>query len=149
MEYIILLLPVIWATTATIIGLLLYKSSKAFFSNELKNGATSKRIRLVGSVVIAAAAFLGMKISTPSASLDLQDEDEIQLNKSEMNQLVKNFKKLDRALMEGMGCYSAIDSSYCLLKLEEAWRLSKEISLEVSILNEDNSSSGNSQKGNN
>src|SRR5260370_25129251 len=54
-------LPCLWALLATVIAVSLYKTSSALF--EETQG--KRRIRLTGSVTIAALAFYGLKWATP------------------------------------------------------------------------------------
>ncbi|ESZ56002.1 hypothetical protein X727_33005 [Mesorhizobium sp. L103C119B0] len=69
MEILKLLLPVFWAVVSTGVGVILYRTSSALFeSKQLKDG-TTRRLRLAGSVTIAALAFLGMWYATPRESL--------------------------------------------------------------------------------
>ncbi len=73
LDLIILFIPVIWAIVSALIGLILYKSSKAFFTLNHSN----RQIRLVGSVVIAALAFWGIKNATPKNRLESSFEKTI------------------------------------------------------------------------
>ena len=65
-RYLPVLLPIIWAVVATLVALALYKTSKAFFEGRSANdGGQVRRIRLVGSVVIAAVTFGALWRVTP------------------------------------------------------------------------------------
>jgi hypothetical protein len=61
MQVLRLLLPVLWAVVATVIGWFLYKWSTAKIE--------SKRLAFTGAVVIAAMAFYGMFRATPASLL--------------------------------------------------------------------------------
>lgn len=68
-DYVVLLLPVAWAVIATLIGIVLYRSSEAVFENFTGSNGAKRSLRLTGSVVIAALAFYGIKVSTPAQNL--------------------------------------------------------------------------------
>ncbi len=59
-EYIFIIAPIVWACVSTILSLVLYKTSESFFEEERKTDGAIRRIRLVGSTVIAALIFLGL-----------------------------------------------------------------------------------------
>jgi hypothetical protein len=68
-DLITLLLPIAWASVATVIGLVLYRSSKALIQSVTTSEAKKRTIRLTGSVAIAALAFFAMKWATPAQRL--------------------------------------------------------------------------------
>src|SRR4051794_14213358 len=63
-------LPVMWAIVATAIGVILYKSSDAFFEQVNTGKGTKRQLKLAGSITIAAVAFYGMYYVTPRAALE-------------------------------------------------------------------------------
>jgi hypothetical protein len=73
LEVLTLVLPVVWAIAATVVGLILYKTSAALFESKTTDKTRSKRIRLTGSVTIAALSFVGMWYATPSERLKSAD----------------------------------------------------------------------------
>jgi hypothetical protein len=84
-EYFLYILPVIWALTSTLVALLLYRSSKAFFSQTESVQGRTRRVRLVGSIVIAAVVFLGLRSASPSR--DVSPDDTV-LHRAEFNALM-------------------------------------------------------------
>ncbi|MCF6368345.1 hypothetical protein [Rhizobium halophilum] len=65
-------LPVIWLLVATIVALILYRTSETLFEERAAKSTQGRRVRLTGSVVIAALAFYGLKTSTSTAALDVR-----------------------------------------------------------------------------
>lgn len=59
-------LPILWTIVSTIVSLILYKSSSAFFESKRSREGETRRIRLVGSIVIAALVFLALWRATPA-----------------------------------------------------------------------------------
>jgi hypothetical protein len=66
-ELIRLLLPVIWAIVSTAIGLILYRTSSAFFEDTQQTQGSKRKIRIVGSICIAALAYIGLWRATPTS----------------------------------------------------------------------------------
>ena len=58
-------LPVIWVVVATIVGVILYKTSKIVLESASQSEARKRQLRFVGSAVIATVAFVGMQQATP------------------------------------------------------------------------------------
>lgn|GEM_PF-2921978 len=114
-----LLLPVIWAIIATVIGLALYKTSDAFFESTQKNKQGAKKIRLVGSVTIAALAFYGMRLATPSQRLQGINEGAVIVNSSDVKALYELSTKLDNSSLELEGCVHTEDIEDCSRKVED------------------------------
>lgn len=115
-----LLLPILWAVIATGIGLVLYKTSEALFESTSVSNVGKRRIRLVGSVTIAALAFYGMKLATPSDRLRVSPsvpEGAIVVKTSDVESLHNLSIKLDRAAFEAQGCVNTLDSADCSDKL--------------------------------
>ena len=104
MSYITLMLPVIWAVVATGIGLLLYKSSRAVFEDSAqRQGLRNRRIRLTGSIVIAAIAFLGMERSTPRERLYELPVGSLIVQRSAIQEMYENAVEIDRLSLELAG----------------------------------------------
>jgi hypothetical protein len=81
------LLPILWAAISTVIALLLYRTSSAFFEQEAKAADGTRRIRLVGSVVIAAVVFVGLWRVTPAAVLTGAGRDQVAFGAQELRDL--------------------------------------------------------------
>jgi ABC-type phosphate transport system auxiliary subunit len=118
-DVITLFLPVIWAVIATIIGLALYKTSDAFFESSQNSGGASKKIRLVGSVTIAAVAFYGMKLATPSNRLQGIPDGAVVISSADVRALYDASSKLDRSGLELEGCVHTEDLEDCSRKVED------------------------------
>ena len=108
MEVIVLLLPVIWALVATGIGLVLYRSSRALFSSQ-ESSATAKKIRLTGSVVIAALFFLLIRQATPSGNLTSIPKGSVILSADRAAQLSRLGEQIEAEAVEFNACLSALD----------------------------------------
>jgi hypothetical protein len=70
MEYIKLFLPIGWVVVSAFVGVLLYRTSDALYESLSKSEASRKRLKLTGSIVIAAVTFLGIYYVTPRGALD-------------------------------------------------------------------------------
>jgi hypothetical protein len=114
-----LLLPIAWAITATLIGLLLYKSSTAFFDQSTNANQQTKRIRLTGSVVIAALAFYGLKLTTPAERLLGSRKDMVTVDINALERVKDSSRTLDRAVLEVQGCVATTLDSTCERKITE------------------------------
>jgi hypothetical protein len=102
----------------TLIGLLLYRTSSAFFSETAKTKSGVRAIRLTGSVVIAALAFYGMKISTPSQRLLGQQQGMAQVPESKIEELSNLATALDRSVLEVQACVNTQVDQGCLNKVQ-------------------------------
>jgi hypothetical protein len=117
-----LLLPILWALIATVVGLLLYKTSEALFESKQKDETGTKRLRLLGSVTIAALAFYGMKYATPSERLraaPIIPEGSIVLKRNDVENLHGLTVKLDRSSLDLQGCLTTLDAADCREKIVE------------------------------
>ena len=115
-----LFLPIFWAIVSTMIGLVLYKSSSALFEQTQGNDTDKKRIRLAGSVTIAALAFYGMKTATPSSRLLIASPGMISVEGAfSFDKLQESSIALDRLALEVQGCVSTIDDQRCREKINE------------------------------
>jgi hypothetical protein len=99
------LLPVIWAVVSTIIALVLYRTSSAFFMQNDVTKTRTRRIRLVGSVVIAALTFLGLRYATPTPLLPDPAGDRQVVRKADvaeatnaMNEMGDTFQSLESCI---------------------------------------------------
>ena len=108
-----LLLPVLWAVIAMLIGLALYKTSKAFFESQSKNTSASRTLRLTGSVTIAALAFYGMKWATPPQRLQAIPDGAIVIKSNDLGKLYDLSTDLDRASIQLEGCTSTLSVADC------------------------------------
>jgi hypothetical protein len=103
-------LPIVWAIVATIIALLLYRTSKALFDSESVPNIFAKQIRLTGSVVIAGLAFLGMKWSTPEDFIrTAASEHDIRLQQR-IDGLIEATRNTETSIAELAACTEMSDS---------------------------------------
>lgn len=65
-DYLLYLFPLLWIAAATIVALLLYKTSEALVEHRSGAEGDKKRVRLVGSVAIAVVIFFLLWKATPS-----------------------------------------------------------------------------------
>jgi hypothetical protein len=119
MEVFILLLPVLWASLATIIGLVLYKSSEALFEQENVKDSSTRRIRLVGSVVIAGAAFGAMYWATPRSSLELKQKDAKCASSSRVDRLTQDWTDLRQKVLDLQACLASQEIQTCQAKSQD------------------------------
>ena len=119
MNYITLLLPIIWAVISAIIALLLYKTSDAFFDSTKLKGDKRYKIRVVGSILIAGAVFYALKVSTPEARLEAIDPEIRLVEKLTLKQLDNEIYGIDRISLELSGCIAVNDSIQCKKRIEE------------------------------
>lgn len=71
--YLRYLLPIFWIVIATIVALLLYRTSTAVVEQVVHEEKARKRVRLVGSVAIAVVVFVLLWRTTPSLNVGPQD----------------------------------------------------------------------------
>jgi hypothetical protein len=103
MEWWRVFIPVIWAIVSTLIGLVLYKTSEAFFETRHRQDRNSRTIRLVGSAAIAGFAFFGLKWSTPEYMLRGYSHDHLSILLDETRSALVNLE----------GCASISPPSEC------------------------------------
>ncbi|WP_322418910.1 hypothetical protein [Mesorhizobium huakuii] len=118
MELLRLILPIIWALTATAIGLVLYRSSSAFFEQKRNKDGETRRIRLVGSVVIASIAFFGLQHVTPDSSLTGVPPDSILISKFELTEIQEAAEQANAAMGDLLGCAAITTPSQCKAEMD-------------------------------
>src|SRR4051812_25442522 len=114
LEIITLLLPVIWAVIATVIGTVLYKTSQALFEQTNYSKAGRRTIRLVGSVTIAALAFGGMWYATPSSRLGGLPQGAVIIESNDAKRMFELTTDLDRSTLELQACANTLNLSQCV-----------------------------------
>jgi len=55
-DFLLYLFPVLWIAAATVVALLLYRTSRAFVQHGSAGDSGTKRVRLVGSIAIAVVS---------------------------------------------------------------------------------------------
>ena len=63
--YVLYVLPVLWIAAATVVALLLYRTSEALVEHNSSSAGDKKRVRLVGSVAIAVVVFVLLWRASP------------------------------------------------------------------------------------
>ena len=115
---IVAFLPIGWAILATTIGLVLFKSSKAFYESRVGDKNRQRRLRHRGSVTIAAVAFCGMWYATDQGlkrySADRQEE------------LQKRVVEIDQLVFRIQGCIT-VDQHRCTGEAQELFMKSAEL----------------------
>ena len=106
-------LPVIWALVATGIALALYKTSAALFDGTEGGTTSTKRLRLAGSVVIAALAFLGLKMSTPRSNLTQVPSDSVIVRKALLNDIKTQGGYSHNAAQDVSACVDIAEPADC------------------------------------
>lgn len=121
-EYFITLLPVLWALVSVGIALALYKTSEGFFEQKDKGKGKSRQIRLTGSFVIAAIAFLGMAQMTPDHLLKLESASSTYVSKADLLVLADRVAALEDQLVEVEGCAAVKVAGQCERELSSVKR---------------------------
>ena len=111
--YLRTLLPVIWLLVSTLIALLLYRSSSALFEEERASQGGVRRVRLVGSVTIAALAFLGVWRATPTSILTGQDDDHVGVATTQLVASHRAAAALDDAVNKIAACVTNAPIAQC------------------------------------
>lgn len=117
-DYLITLLPVLWAIVSTAIALILYRTSEGLFEQRGTNKSTTRRIRLTGSVVIAALAFVGMAKTTPQHVMTIDPGDAAILPLSEVRLLRDRIAVLEDQFIELKGCVNVKGAENCVSQLD-------------------------------
>ena len=112
-------LPVVWAIVATVIALTLYRTSAALFDGTRRSSTETKRLRLAGSVVIAALAFLGMKLATPSANLKEISEGTVLVRGELIGDVRDAVEDLSAATDALEGCHLIAAAGQCSAELQQ------------------------------
>jgi hypothetical protein len=113
MDLIRLFLPVIWALVAAAIGRLLYATSSAFFEQMKRTQEEKKRLRLVGSVCIAAIVYLGLWQATPATLRVGVPADSVTVRRSDLHAATEELEQTKSAASELLACAALAPSSQC------------------------------------
>ncbi|MEO8450705.1 MAG: hypothetical protein ABI647_12985 [Gemmatimonadota bacterium] len=113
MDVLRLLTPVLWVIVSAIVGRWLYQTSEAFFEDVKASEGSKRTVRLVGSAMIAAVAFLGLRQATPRQNLEQIAAGSAILPPSALQQVREQLKELDRKALELQGCVAAAGSESC------------------------------------
>jgi len=130
------LLSTVWALVATVIGLLLYRSSKAFFELNNTTPKRSQTIRAAGSIVIAGIAFFAMQRAAPSWIIS-ESPNGVMISHANFADLRSATRRMDNTVLELKACLSigntqksgAQLSDLCNTQLDEVTRLTNAIVL--------------------
>jgi hypothetical protein len=111
-------LPVIWAFASTLMGLVLYRSSAALFEQTKKKDGEVRRIRLVGSIVIAAVIYLGLWKATPVDTLMIVPSGSKMLRASDLHDMVEQLREADAAFSSLEACMAITPPSQCRAEVD-------------------------------
>lgn len=120
-RYVIIALPIIWAVVSTVIALILYKSSDALFEQRFPVKSERRRVKLVGSIVIAAIVFLGLAKFTDLSPFSDISKNQRRVLVSTLGEHRHNLVVLRNAYEEMNGCVSVTTADQCeqyMIKLE-------------------------------
>lgn len=112
-EFIPVLLPIIWAIVATIIGLILYRSSEAFFEQSRSGDGNKRRIRIVGSITISALVYLGLWNATPESAAAGFGSEVFVISKNDFNSAITILNEATAAISRIEACTTVTSLSGC------------------------------------
>jgi len=118
MEFIRLFMPVIWALAGTIIGLALYRSSGAFFERTERKEGEVRRLRLVGSICIAAVVFLGIWEATPRELITGIPKDAKLIRIGDLRAVAEDLEQVNSAENSLRACASITPPKHCQAELD-------------------------------
>jgi len=122
-EYVVLMLPVVWALVATFIGIILYRSSEAFFESVSGSRNKKKTLRLTGSVVIAVLAFYGIKSSTPGGNLYLNSPSIVQVSSEKLLNIRSKLKDYSDVMIAIESCMELDQAGNCKSQLVQQQKI--------------------------
>ncbi len=114
--YLRYVLPIFWIVIATIVALLLYRTSSAVVENVVHEEKAQKRVRLVGSVAIAVVVFVLLWRATPS--VNVAPDDRI-VEAAELRRLASAKQEYDLALNRLDACSRITVVAQCGAELTE------------------------------
>jgi predicted nuclease with TOPRIM domain len=97
--YVILVLPIIWVVVACIVSLILYRTSESFFEDVQEHNGNTRRIRLVGSSVIAAIIYIGLAKYTPVDAITDISNNRMKISRNDLNQLNETISNLSNEIL--------------------------------------------------
>lgn len=115
--YLRFLLPVLWIVVATVVALLLYRTSSAMVEQVVVRKASQKKIRLVGSVAIALVVFVLLWRSTPST--EMRPDDRL-LGAPDVRRLNEAKQEYDLAWNRLEACSQLTVIAQCAAEMAEA-----------------------------
>jgi hypothetical protein len=120
MEYVKLFLPIGWVIVSTVVGVILYRTSDAFFEKVSKDKSSRQQLKLTGSVVIAALTFLGMYYVTPRGALTPKPEGMQYVASVEVQRLLDRVHDVQDRLLALSACLSVSSPKDCSGQLQDA-----------------------------
>jgi hypothetical protein len=117
-ESIRLFVPVVWALTSIILGLILYRSSSALFEQTQREEGSVRRVRLVGSICIAALVYLGLWKATPSALQIGIPEDAISIRKVDIQGAIEALEEANASVSSLDACVAISSPTQCRSELD-------------------------------
>jgi hypothetical protein len=117
-RYLPVFLPIIWVVVSTAVGLILYKTSKAFFEHGSQRAdGQVRRVRLVGSVVIAGATLLALWKVTPNEALSDLSDPRARIPREFVAELREASRGLDLAMGQLEACAAVTVAGQCEAEL--------------------------------
>jgi type VI protein secretion system component VasK len=108
-----LLAPLVWAGVSVCVALVLYKTSGSFFEREGGESGGKIRLRLTGSIVIAACVFFALWKVTPEAALDTAHQRDAQNLNRKLGEVANLVTDARAQSAELQACIGEMDPSDC------------------------------------
>jgi hypothetical protein len=112
------LIPVIWSCVSAALALVLYKTSSGLFEQKSSDEKQVRRIRLVGSIVIAGAIFGALKWATPSEVVSGRPIDSVTVPRKVLLSSRDAVSHARNALDSLTGCASISPPQECRSEME-------------------------------
>jgi hypothetical protein len=119
LEYIKLFLPIGWVVVSSVVGVLLYRTSDAFFDSLSKDDTSRKRLKLTGSIVIAAVTFFGIYYVTPRGALDPMPSGMQYVSTVALQRFTDNVGAVQDKMLSLSGCLSISPPKDCAGQLQD------------------------------
>src|SRR5664279_2871828 len=111
-------IPVIWAFVSAGLALLLYRTSSGLFEQQIKDEKQGRRIRLVGSIVLAGAIFGALKWATPDSLVTGQPSGSVLLSKKSLSSSRGALQETRNALDKLKACASISPPQECRAEMD-------------------------------
>jgi hypothetical protein len=118
-RYIVIVLPIAWAIISTVIALLLYRTSDAFFEQQVPDEKGRRRIKLVGSIVIAGVVFLGLAKFTDMSQFSEIAANQQRVSRAALIEHRQAMTSLRNTYEELRGCIAIARKDQCDNEMEK------------------------------
>jgi hypothetical protein len=119
MEYIKLMLPMVWVAVSTGVGLILYRTSGAWFNSLHASEKSKKNLKLTGSIVIAGVTFFAIYYVTPSDALVAKPAGMEYVSVVELQRLEDRVHKVQDDQLALSACLSANLPKDCSSQMQD------------------------------